>query len=48
MKIAYVFHHDAANPAIQSGRPSALLQEFDRQGHEVERIFPLPVSPARA
>jgi len=47
MKLAYVFHNDAANPAIQSGRPASLLQEFERQGHEVERIFPLPVPPAR-
>ena len=43
MKIAYVFHNDAANPAIQSGRPAALLHEFTRQGHDVARIFPLPV-----
>lgn len=43
MKIAYVFHNDAANPAIQSGRPAALLNEFTRQGHDVARIFPLPV-----
>jgi len=43
VKIAYVFHNDAANPAIQSGRPAALLNEFTRQGHDVARIFPLPV-----
>lgn len=47
MKIAYVFHNDAANPSVQSGRPAALLHEFAAQGHEVERVFPLPVSSSR-
>jgi glycosyltransferase involved in cell wall biosynthesis len=48
MKIAYVFHHDAANPAVQSGRPAALLRELTTQGHEVERIFPLTVASSGA
>ncbi|MEJ1973906.1 MAG: glycosyltransferase family 4 protein [Lacunisphaera sp.] len=48
MKIAYVFHHDAANPAVQSGRPAALLHELARQNHEVERIFPLAAQPSNA
>lgn len=48
MKIAYVFHDDAANPSVQSGRPASLLEEFLRQGHEVERIFPLAVPPTGA
>jgi len=43
MKIAYVYHHDAADPSVQSGRPAAILTEFERLGHEVERIFPLAV-----
>ncbi len=41
MKIAYVFHDDAANPSVQSGRPAAILNEFLALGHEVEQIFPL-------
>ena len=41
MKIAYVFHDDAANPSVQSGRPAAIFNEFIRLGHEVEQIFPL-------
>src|SRR6478736_3456685 len=48
MKIAYVFHHDAADPSVQSGRPAAILQEFVRLGHDVERIFPLAVPPTRS
>jgi glycosyltransferase involved in cell wall biosynthesis len=48
MKIAYVFHHDAADPSVQSGRPAAILKEFVRLGHEVERIFPLTVPPTRS
>ena len=48
MKIAYVSHEDAANPSIQSGRTAALLEEFLRLGHEVERIFPLNISPSGA
>lgn len=45
MKIAYVFHEDAANPSIQSGRPAAILEEFERLGLAVERVFPLDVPP---
>ncbi len=45
MKIAYVYHDDAANPSVQSGRPAAILQEFQRLGHDVERVFPLAVPP---
>jgi glycosyltransferase involved in cell wall biosynthesis len=48
MKIAYVFPEDAANPSFQSGRSAALLQEFLRQGHEVDRIFPLMEIPSAA
>jgi glycosyltransferase involved in cell wall biosynthesis len=46
MKIAYVSHEDAANPSIQSGRTAALLEEFLRLDHEVERIFPLNITPS--
>ncbi len=45
MKIAYVYHQDAADPTVQSGRPAAILNEFIRLGHEVDRIFPLAVPP---
>ncbi len=41
MKIAYVFHRDAANPAVQSGRPASVLNGLENLGVEVERIFPL-------
>jgi glycosyltransferase involved in cell wall biosynthesis len=43
MKIAYVYHDDAADPSVQSGQPEAVLTELIRLGHEVERIFPLNV-----
>ncbi|MEJ1973907.1 MAG: glycosyltransferase family 4 protein [Lacunisphaera sp.] len=43
MKIAYVYHDDAADPSVQSGHPEAVLTELLRLGHEVERIFPLSV-----
>jgi glycosyltransferase involved in cell wall biosynthesis len=43
MKIAYVYHNDAADPSVQSGHPEAVLTELLRLGHEVERIFPLAV-----
>ncbi len=41
MRIAFVYHDDAADPSVQSGHPEAVLTELLRQGHEVERIFPL-------
>jgi len=43
MKIAYVYHDDAADPSVQSGLPEALLTELLHLGHDVERIFPLAV-----
>lgn len=43
MKIAYLFHENAADPSIQSGRTASLLGEFERRGLEVDRIFPLHV-----
>jgi glycosyltransferase involved in cell wall biosynthesis len=48
MRIAYVFHRDAADPAVQSGRPASVLQGFEGLGHEIERIFPLTVPTHRA
>src|SRR5262245_49096894 len=44
MKIAYLFHEDAADPSIQSGRPTSILAEFEKLGIEVERIFPLAMT----
>ncbi|HET7535289.1 MAG TPA: glycosyltransferase family 4 protein [Candidatus Didemnitutus sp.] len=46
MKIAYVFHEDAADPSIRSGAPTSLLHEFEKLGLDVERVFPLDVPQA--
>jgi glycosyltransferase involved in cell wall biosynthesis len=43
MKIAYVCHENAADPAVQSGRTATHLEEFERRGLEVDRLFPLHV-----
>lgn len=48
MKITYLFHHDAANPAVQSGRPASILEEFLAAGVDVEPVFPLTARPARS
>lgn len=48
MKIAYAFHENAADPSIQSGRPTAILDEFKRLGISVDPIFPLDVTPPGA
>lgn len=42
MKIAYAFHRDARNPAVQSSRPSSILRHLERAGHEIVEAFPLP------
>ncbi|HVU16670.1 MAG TPA: glycosyltransferase family 4 protein [Candidatus Didemnitutus sp.] len=47
MKMAYVFHEDAADPSIQSGRPTSLLLEFSRLGVDIDRIFPIVTPPNR-
>ncbi len=41
MKIAYLFHCDAANPAVQSGHPASILEGLRRQGADIEPVFPL-------
>ncbi len=46
MKIAYFFHRDAANPAVQSGRPASILSELQALGVEVEPVFPLRARPS--
>ncbi|HVU25999.1 MAG TPA: glycosyltransferase family 4 protein [Opitutus sp.] len=48
MKIAYVFQDDAADPSVQSGRPTSILREFERLGAEVLHAFPLAVPPSHA
>ncbi len=47
MKIAYLFHRDAANPMVQSGRPAAILAELRQMGVEIEPVFPLAAQPSR-
>ena len=41
MKIAYLFHCDAANPAVQSGHPASILEGLRRLGADIEPVFPL-------
>lgn len=41
MKIAFAFHRDADNPAVQSSRPFSILRELRRRGVEVVPAFPL-------
>lgn len=48
MKIAYVFHHDAANPAVQSGLPASSLAGLQRLGANIIPVFPLATRPPRA
>lgn len=48
MKIAYVFHHDAANPAVQSGLPASSLSGLQRLGANIIPVFPLASRPRRA
>lgn len=48
MKIAYTFHHDAANPAVQSGLPASSLAGFQRLGARIIPVFPLSNRPRRA
>ena len=41
MKILYAYEYNAADPEVQSGHPFAILSEFERQGVDVVRAFPL-------
>jgi glycosyltransferase involved in cell wall biosynthesis len=47
MRIAYVYPLNAADPAVQSGRPAAILGAFRDGGAEIEPIFPLQARPPR-
>ena len=48
MKIAYLFHKDAASPAVQSNRPASILANLENQGVAVERFFPLQADFSRS
>ncbi|HEY8933333.1 MAG TPA: glycosyltransferase family 4 protein [Rariglobus sp.] len=48
MKIAYTFHHDAANPAVQSGLPASSLSGLQRLGVSILPVFPLSTKPRKA
>ena len=48
MKIAYLFHHDAADPAVQSGHPASILTGFQRLGADILPVFPLAARAERA
>ena len=41
MRIAYIYHLDAADPGVQSGRPASILAELLHLGLEIEPVFPL-------
>jgi glycosyltransferase involved in cell wall biosynthesis len=41
LKVAYVFHRDAQDPQVQSGRPLAILDHMEAAHLEVARVFPL-------
>jgi glycosyltransferase involved in cell wall biosynthesis len=48
MKIAYVFHHDAADPLVQSGLPASSLAGLRRVGADIVPVFPLVTRSRRA
>ncbi len=48
IKIAYLFQHDAANPAVQSGRPASILRHLSTQGAAIVPVFPLDARVSRA
>lgn len=42
LRVAYLFHRDAANPEVQSLRPLSILDQLEAtDGVRVERVFPL-------
>ena len=48
MVISYLFHRDAGDPSVQSGRPCSILQEFESRGISVHRVFPLEAHESAA
>jgi glycosyltransferase involved in cell wall biosynthesis len=47
MKVAYLFQLDAANPAVQSGRPASIYRQLAALGTSLEPVFPLRTKVAR-
>jgi glycosyltransferase involved in cell wall biosynthesis len=47
VKIAYVYHLDAANPAVQSGRPASILRNLSAQGAVIHAVFPMATRMSR-
>lgn len=41
MKISYVYHLDAGNASVQSGRPKSILRGLSSAGVEILKLFPL-------
>lgn len=41
MRISYVYHLDAGQPSVQSGRPTSILNGLISAGVEVLKLFPL-------
>lgn len=48
MKIAYLFHFDAADPAVQSGHPASILHGLERNGAQIQPVFPLSTRASSA
>jgi glycosyltransferase involved in cell wall biosynthesis len=48
LKVAYLYQHDAANPAVQSGRPSSILGHLTSLGAMVIPVFPVDARMSRA
>ena len=47
MKIAYLYHRNAANAEVQSGRPASILRQLLCMGVGLENIFPLSAKVSR-
>lgn len=47
MRIAYLYHLDAANPAVQSGRPASILRSLSAQGAAINAVFPMATQMSR-
>ena len=48
LKIAYVYQHDAANPAVQSGRPASIFRQLTRDGVRLLPVFPMQMRLSRS
>jgi glycosyltransferase involved in cell wall biosynthesis len=47
IKVAYVYHLDAANPTVQSGRPASILRHMTLLGASVHPVFPMATQFSR-